>query len=134
MIPRWLKRRGCNNIHLFGCLLLLFVVYKVWLSALNENSNTNLGQDPANLNINKRDNSDAANSGSGSKKAAYRYERYASRNKVNEGSPGELGAAVALGSKEQALADSLFKKEAFNIIASNRLAMNRTLKDLRDQS
>lgn len=111
---------------MFGCALMLVVVYKVWTSAINENLNPDSSS--SSLIVEKRDD------GKPSRKAAYRYERYANRNKVNQGSPGELGAAVSLSAKEQTLADSLFKKEAFNIIASNRLAMNRTLKDLRDGS
>lgn len=124
MIPRWLKRRGCSNIHVVGCTLLFLVIYKVWYSALI----------PDEYNLD-RDNPSLANDDqTHHKKAHYRYKRYAARNQVNEGLPGELGAAVVLDGKDKALADSLFKKEAFNIIASNRIALNRTLKDLRDPS
>ena len=45
--------------------------------------------------------------------------------------PGEDGAAVVLTPDEQAQADRLFEKETFNVIASNKVAMDRRLKDIR---
>lgn len=121
MIPRWLKRRGCNGIHVVGCTLLFLVTYKVWYSVLIT-SDYDSDLDYPVPGVDQSSHS----------KASYRYKRYAARNEVNKGLPGELGSAVILDGKDKALADSLFKKEAFNIIASNRIALNRTLKDLRD--
>ena len=46
--------------------------------------------------------------------------------------PGENGAAVVLSADDQAKADSLFNKEAFNIIASDMIAMDRSVPDVRD--
>lgn len=45
---------------------------------------------------------------------------------------GEKGRAVTLQGEEKALADSLFKKEAFNIIASDKIALDRSIPDVRD--
>lgn len=126
MIPRWLRRRGWTNIHLFGCALLVLVCYKVVFTELNVDTDRNDRNTGSDSRIAPRD------SGHSNKKADYRYERYNNRDKENIGSPGERGAAVNLVGKDAALADSLFKKEAFNIIASNRIALNRTLKDIRD--
>lgn len=126
MIPRWIRRRGWTNIHLFGCALVILVCYKVLYS-------TDLNSDDSSSSSGKIDKRDSSSGNEHSKKkAAYRYERYNNRNKQNLDSPGELGAAVNLVGKDASLADSLFKKEAFNIIASNRIALNRTLKDIRD--
>lgn len=46
--------------------------------------------------------------------------------------PGENGEGVFLKGEQQRIADSLFEKEAFNIIASNIMAYNRSLPDVRD--
>lgn len=124
MIPRWLKRRGWTNIHIFGCALLILVSYKVWYSALTNSDDMKVQEL-------KRSEGDGSFTDKRTK-ARYRYERYANRNKENVGSPGEKGEAVVLKGKDAALADSLFKKEAFNIIASNRISLNRTLPDIRD--
>jgi polypeptide N-acetylgalactosaminyltransferase len=45
---------------------------------------------------------------------------------------GEKGRAVILEGEEKALADSLFKKEAFNIIASDKISLERSIPDVRD--
>ncbi|GAB6033396.1 hypothetical protein CHUAL_013159 [Chamberlinius hualienensis] len=47
---------------------------------------------------------------------------------------GNGGAAVVLTDEEQKLADKLMKKEAFNIIASDRISLNRTTPDNRHPS
>lgn len=123
-IHRTLRRYGLNSkTHLFGCTLLVVVFYRVWYTALTPDTSS----EPSQL-LSKRQ----AYSAESGKKAAYRYERYSNRNKENIGSPGEGGVGITLDGKDKALADSLFKKEAFNIIASNRIALNRTLKDIRD--
>ncbi|XP_060079724.1 probable N-acetylgalactosaminyltransferase 9 [Ylistrum balloti] len=50
----------------------------------------------------------------------------------NRKGPGEMGAPVILEGEEKALAASLFKKEAFNIIASDKISLERSIKDVRD--
>ncbi|XP_033761442.1 probable N-acetylgalactosaminyltransferase 9 isoform X2 [Pecten maximus] len=45
---------------------------------------------------------------------------------------GEKGEPVILEGEEKALAASLFKKEAFNIIASDKISLERSIKDVRD--
>ncbi|KAK3108152.1 hypothetical protein FSP39_002075 [Pinctada imbricata] len=45
---------------------------------------------------------------------------------------GEKGTAVLLQDEEKKLADSLFEKEAFNIIASDKIALDRSVVDVRD--
>lgn len=64
---------------------------------------------------------------------AYRLNRYKRHQKRKIPiSPGEGGTAVVLNSQEQQEADKLFKKEAFNIIASDKIALDRSLRDTRD--
>ncbi|XP_014664992.1 PREDICTED: polypeptide N-acetylgalactosaminyltransferase 13-like [Priapulus caudatus] len=46
--------------------------------------------------------------------------------------PGENGKKVQLSKEQQRIADSQFEKEAFNIVASNMIAYNRSLPDVRD--
>ncbi|XP_074658973.1 putative N-acetylgalactosaminyltransferase 9 [Tubulanus polymorphus] len=61
------------------------------------------------------------------------YERYKKKigSSVQRG-PGEDGRPVLLTGKERALADSLFKDEAFNRIASDKISLDRTIPDTRD--
>ena len=63
--------------------------------------------------------------------AEYRFERYEGRNNPRNG-PGEWGKGVYLEGKEKELADKLFKKEAFNIVVSDKIALDRTIADVRD--
>ncbi len=60
-----------------------------------------------------------------------RYEKHRTRGRPNL--PGEGGAAVVLTPEEQAQADKLFDKEAFNIIASDKVALDRSVRDVRDR-
>lgn len=60
-----------------------------------------------------------------------RFEKYKATEDDRKG-PGEMGAPVVLEGEEKALADSLFKKEAFNIIASDKISLERSIKDVRD--
>ncbi|XP_078321051.1 putative N-acetylgalactosaminyltransferase 9 isoform X2 [Crassostrea virginica] len=60
-----------------------------------------------------------------------RYMEYKSGEGKREGL-GEKGRAVTLEGEEKKLADSLFKKEAFNIIASDKIALDRSIPDVRD--
>ena len=62
-----------------------------------------------------------------------RWERYrkAQARPAREG-PGEHGNPVVLSQEEQREADLRFTKEAFNIIASDKIAMDRSIPDVRD--
>ncbi|XP_052683470.1 probable N-acetylgalactosaminyltransferase 9 isoform X2 [Crassostrea angulata] len=60
-----------------------------------------------------------------------RFMKYREKEGKREGL-GEKGRAVTLQGEEKALADSLFKKEAFNIIASDKIALDRSIPDVRD--
>ena len=59
-----------------------------------------------------------------------RFIRYQSRRSIY--APGENGAGVRLSKEEQEKADSLFEKEAFNIVASDKISLERSVKDTRD--
>lgn len=64
---------------------------------------------------------------------AYRKHRYQQYQSKPAGSgPGEKGLGVKLSREEQVQADILFEKEAFNIIASDMIALDRSVKDTRD--
>jgi len=60
-----------------------------------------------------------------------RFERYQNSEQSREG-PGEKGAGVHLTGKEKERADSLMDKEAFNIVASDKISLERSVKDVRD--
>lgn len=45
---------------------------------------------------------------------------------------GDDGSAVELKVEEAKEAEEVMKKEAFNLVASNKVAYNRTIKDARD--
>ncbi|KAK2178567.1 hypothetical protein NP493_535g01054 [Ridgeia piscesae] len=63
----------------------------------------------------------------------YRMERYF-KNKFRDPKktgPGEGGEVVVLSPEEQKEADRLFRKEAFNIVASDKIAMDRRIPDTR---
>ena len=59
-----------------------------------------------------------------------RYEKAQDRRPDVEG-PGEGGVAVVLTPEEQKEADRLFPNETFNVVASNKMAMDRRIRDLR---
>ena len=63
---------------------------------------------------------------------AFRYKRYerAKRRPQRDG-PGEMGKPVILTVEEQREADRLFAKETFNVVASNKVAMDRSIHDTR---
>ena len=61
-----------------------------------------------------------------------RYEAFQEKESRPRTGPGEGGAAVHLDPDEQKKADSLFKKEAFNIVASDKVALDRSVNDVRD--
>jgi hypothetical protein len=64
---------------------------------------------------------------------SFRHQRYtkAQNRSPNIQGPGEDGEAVVLTPEEQAEANKLFAKETFNVIASNKVAMDRRIRDLR---
>lgn len=59
-----------------------------------------------------------------------RYEKAKQRAPVS-GAPGENGRPVILSKEEQAEADRLFPKETFNVVASNKVALDRLIPDSR---
>lgn len=59
-----------------------------------------------------------------------RYKKALSRSPTITG-PGEGGEPVYLTPEEQAEADKLFKKETFNVVASNKVALDRRIRDNR---
>jgi len=59
-----------------------------------------------------------------------RYKKALSRSPDIQG-PGEDGEPVHLTAEEQAEADKLFAKETFNVIASNKVALDRRIRDNR---
>jgi len=59
-----------------------------------------------------------------------RYKKALARSPSIQG-PGEDGSPVHLTAEEQAEADKLFKKETFNVIASNKVALDRRIRDNR---
>ncbi|XP_013399940.1 polypeptide N-acetylgalactosaminyltransferase 13-like isoform X3 [Lingula anatina] len=65
------------------------------------------------------------------KYADLKKSRYENRNRHKQG-PGEYGAGVFLQGEEKKNADELAKKEAFNIIASDGIALDRSLPDVRN--
>ncbi|CAG2241440.1 GALNT [Mytilus edulis] len=65
---------------------------------------------------------------------AFRKKRYLDY-KTSESKrtgPGEKGKAVILEGEEKALGEKLYKKEAFNIIASDKISLQRSVPDVRD--
>ena len=59
-----------------------------------------------------------------------RYQKAQERSTDIEG-PGEGGVAVVLTPEEQKEADRLFPNETFNVVASNKMAMDRRIRDVR---
>ena len=59
-----------------------------------------------------------------------RYKKALARSPSIRG-PGEDGEPVRLTAEEQEEADKLFAKETFNVIASNKVAMDRRIRDNR---
>lgn len=60
-----------------------------------------------------------------------RFETYQSNEKSRIG-PGENGVGLHLHGEEKEKGDSLMDKEAFNIIASDKISLERSVKDVRD--
>jgi polypeptide N-acetylgalactosaminyltransferase len=51
--------------------------------------------------------------------------------KESKGSPGEMGAAVHIAPENEAKQQELFKLNQFNLMASDMISLNRSLKDIR---
>jgi len=51
--------------------------------------------------------------------------------KENKGGPGEMGAAVHIAPENEAKQQELFKLNQFNLMASDMISLNRSLKDIR---
>ncbi|XP_060585105.1 probable N-acetylgalactosaminyltransferase 9 isoform X2 [Ruditapes philippinarum] len=60
-----------------------------------------------------------------------RFEKYQASEAGRTG-PGEKGLGLHLSGKEKEKADSLMDKEAFNIIASDKISLERSVRDVRD--
>lgn len=60
-----------------------------------------------------------------------RFNRYKKLENDRSG-PGERGQGVHLEGAEKEKADSLMEKEAFNIVASDKISLERSVKDVRD--
>ena len=60
-----------------------------------------------------------------------RFEKYQASEAGRSG-PGEKGLGVHLTGNEKEKADSLMDKEAFNIIASDKISLERSVRDVRD--
>ena len=58
-----------------------------------------------------------------------RYER--AQRRARRAGPGEGGAPVVLTPDEQQQADKLFAKETFNVVASDKVALDRSIRDTR---
>ena len=67
--------------------------------------------------------------------AEYRKERFhkESSRRIVSKRVGDNGAGVTLTEEEQKEADRLFKIEAFNVVASNKIPLDRTLPDPRNK-
>ncbi|XP_041367869.1 probable N-acetylgalactosaminyltransferase 9 [Gigantopelta aegis] len=65
---------------------------------------------------------------------AVRNKRFADyqRTEKSRSGPGEYGTAVLLEGNEKVEAEKLMPKEAFNIIASDKISLERSLKDVRE--
>lgn len=51
--------------------------------------------------------------------------------KENKGQPGELGKAVHIPAEQETMQQELFKLNQFNLMASDMISLNRSLKDVR---
>ena len=62
----------------------------------------------------------------------YRAQRYyAAQLRTPRDGPGERGEGVVLTKEEQDIADKLFYKASFNVFASDKMAMDRSIPDTR---
>ena len=65
---------------------------------------------------------------------AFRKERFLKYQTAENSrtGPGEKGAGVHLEGEEKELGEKLYEKEAFNIVASDKISLERSVKDVRD--
>ena len=62
----------------------------------------------------------------------FRLERFiAAQNRPPREGPGERGKGVVLTAEEQKIADTLFTNASFNVFASEKIAMDRSIPDTR---
>ena len=62
----------------------------------------------------------------------FRMDRYIkAQNRPKNDGPGENGASVQLTAEEQKIADGLFRKASFNVFASDKVALDRSVPDTR---
>ena len=115
-VRRFMLRHRINWKH----ALLLFIICGLCLVVFNNPGSSHSGLKRA---ASVNDNSDVLHF------RQQRYEKAQSRSHLSH--PGENGAAVVLGKDDQKLADDLFDKEAFNIIASDKVALDRSIPDVR---
>lgn len=60
-----------------------------------------------------------------------RFDKY-QRSEAGRTGPGEKGEGLQLSGAEKEKTDSLMDKEAFNIIASDKISLERSVRDVRD--
>lgn len=65
------------------------------------------------------------------KKSNFKLWRPAKVVKENKGMKGEMGSAVRIGPEDELKQQELFKLNQFNLMASDMIALNRSLKDVR---
>ncbi|XP_076627300.1 polypeptide N-acetylgalactosaminyltransferase 5 isoform X1 [Colletes latitarsis] len=65
------------------------------------------------------------------KQSELHFWRPAKAVRENKGNPGEMGAAVHISPEDEARQQELFKLNQFNIMASDMISLNRSLKDIR---
>ncbi|XP_035829500.1 polypeptide N-acetylgalactosaminyltransferase 13-like, partial [Aplysia californica] len=109
LLPRSVRRRRSSIIY-FVLVLLIIVILAHYFDLLNFPT-THLAH---------------------YSKRYIRYQKYKQSEPYRTG-PGEQGAAVLLHGEEKKLADSLMDAEAFNRIASDKISLERSIKDVRDE-
>ena len=63
---------------------------------------------------------------------SFRQQRFlAAQNRPVRDGPGENGEPVVLTEGEQKIADTLFKNASFNVFASDKIALDRSIPDTR---
>ena len=124
MIIRLFHRKHNTRIKILFALSLLAVSFLVIQEQLRKNMDDNVGF--------KRSYESNARLPKSTvlQYRVKRFQEYMARTDVH--GPGENGEGVHLTDSEQKEADSLFIKEAFNIIASDKTSLVRTIRDTRE--
>ena len=117
----WIRKRNFRLFVYISCLLLFLYFIRVFLRPLNDESGIE--------NKSAGDNNDVSDI---MRYRKLRFEEYNSR-KNNRVGPGEYGKPVVLTGEEKEQADKLFTKEAFNIVVSDKVALDRSVPDTRDE-